>query len=136
MSVSNCKYLLSSCTSADGRQKCIPYESFPPYAFLQRRFDGPVPSRVRYDTVHRHGPRRDNVKRFRWRGVSFAQLHTRRPHAVATRHQRHRQSGPDTHAPTEQRYKKKKTPPHKNVYLSRTSEIKKAVARDPFLSFI
>lgn len=68
-----------------------------------------MPSRVRHDTVHRHGPRRDHVKRFRRRGVSFTKLHTGRPEPVAARHQRHRQSRPDTHAPTKQRWVEKKT---------------------------
>lgn len=61
-----------------------------------------MPSRVRHDPVHRHGPRRDNVKRFRRRGVPLAQLHTGRARPVDARHQHHRQSRPDTDAPTEQ----------------------------------
>jgi len=73
------------------------------FAMFQCRIYGPVSSRVRHDPVHRHGSRRDNVQRFCRRIVSVAQLHTRRSRTAAARHQRHRQSRPNTHAPTEQR---------------------------------
>lgn len=65
----------------------VPYKIANTYAtkchFPQCRVDGPMSSRIRYDPVHRHGPRRDNVQRFRRRGVSLTQLHTGRPRPVA-----------------------------------------------------
>lgn len=54
-----------------------------PEPFFQRRFSRPMPTRIRYDTIHGHGSRRNHIQRFRRRGVSFAQLNTGRPSPVA-----------------------------------------------------